>query len=242
LSDDAKLNANGQHAPGKDKTFDSELLESTLEMTNAVGEIQSALEVLQRHIGVIAAWSSERHDVSDSTRDLGAILLGASQAALDQRAEIESERERILASARQMAQAIISEAEARARSIVGDARSVPVREESRTTTVPRVDATLVMTKIAPATEPTEATRSSTSNSAAANVGPTFGAAPEESPRPDPTLIMPKVTPTRDPGEADIPPRSSATRPSRAADLLATLDQITEANASLADNIAAVAEH
>jgi hypothetical protein len=107
--------------------------------------------------------------------------------------------------------------------------------------MPRVDATMTMPTI-PAAASTEAMRVPI-NAGAADTGGGFIATPEkEPPRLDPTLMMPKAVPPRTPDEAAAPPSSSGVRRSRAANLLATLDQITEANAALADDIATVAEH
>jgi hypothetical protein len=140
-----------------EQTPEGKSLVSTLEVTAAITEIRAALETLQRRIGVIAAWSDGRRGGSDeglddarSTRDLGQLLLGARQAAAERMAEIESEREEILAFAQHMAQTIVSTAEERARTIELEAfRARFAGPSTLSTTTTPVDPTLVVSKIDP---------------------------------------------------------------------------------------------
>jgi hypothetical protein len=230
--------ANSESGAG---TPQGESLVTTLEMTTAIGEIQAALETLQSRIGVIAAWSDERRDDGTTAREVGQVLLAARQAAAERMAEIESEREEILTSARQMAQTIVAAAEERAHAI--EAEAIGARgtvSQTLTTTVPRIDPTLIMPKV-----------TNGAGHVATDRAPAIECESLPASIPDSLETTPLDTTQQaaktdaDEGPAGATPQTqpqNGARSSRAADLLAALTSFTAANASLAEDVAAMAHH
>jgi hypothetical protein len=127
----------------------------TLEMMSALGDIEAALAILQQRVSVIAAWIDQRSGMT-AEHDIGEILLGAQRAAAELTAAIETEREAILSTAREMADSIISEAETRARRISTEAEVRDVAEEQvRTAPASAASHTPARQAQSPAAPPTE---------------------------------------------------------------------------------------